>query len=41
MGQLLRVTIRTVAAGLNGSLDVSDTLHGDAVLVVAVDVLVL
>ena len=31
----------TVSAGLDGGLDVADALHGDAVLVVAVDVLVL
>lgn len=32
---------RTVAAGLDRGLNVADALHGDAVLVVAVDVLVL
>lgn len=33
--------VRTVAAGLHGSLNVSDALHGNAVLVVTVDILVL
>ena len=31
----------TVTAGLDGSLNVTDTLDGDTVLVVAVDILVL
>jgi hypothetical protein len=38
---LKKRVILTITAWLNGSLNVADALHGDAVLVVAVDVLVL
>jgi hypothetical protein len=35
------IQLLTITAGLDGSLNVADALDGDAVLVVAVDVLVL
>jgi hypothetical protein len=37
----MEVVELTVTAGLDGSLNVTDTLDGDTVLVVAVDILVL
>lgn len=41
MTSLLQEVVLTVTAGLDRRLDVADALHGDAVLVVAVDELVL
>lgn len=38
---MLQEVVLTVTAGLDRRLDVADALHGDAVLVVAVDELVL
>jgi hypothetical protein len=34
------MTILTVPTGLYGSLDIPNTLHGDAILIVAVDILI-